>query len=356
VRTTPAPARTLAALVATAIACAPTPALAYRTLADVEGSPTPIVWEREPTVALESESFPHPLRAVVAVELQPAAEVWSSVSCAGPLLSIDHAHGASDIRVRYEDDWIASGFGPAAAASTDLVLQSSVDGTSLISATIHLNGRMQWVAFGEARRSDQRDIRVVLIHELGHALGLAHNCEPEDPDLACGAEHAGIVMHPIYGAGGTRLAADDVEGICVLYPIGSPPEPPRCSQVSECYEGELCVEGACHPDRLSGAACSQRSDCATTYCIEESSSPAGGICTRACESSADCPSGAQCVPVEGVTLHVCQPLGSSGATCGVARGIVGRRALRERASFGRACGLALVLAALATARRRRSRS
>ena len=55
VRTTLAPARTLAALVATTIACAPTPALAYRTLADVEGSPTSIVWEAPPTIALDQE-------------------------------------------------------------------------------------------------------------------------------------------------------------------------------------------------------------------------------------------------------------------------------------------------------------
>ena len=189
------------------------------------------------------------------------------------------------------------------------------------------------------------DLLTVLVHELGHALGLAHNCAPEAPELMCGAEHAGIVMHPIYGEGGTRLAADDVEGICALYPALTP-EPAGCAQAADCYEGELCVEGACHPDSLFGPACAQRSDCATTYCIEDSSSPAGGICTRQCESSSECPSGAQCVPVEGMSVHVCQPHGASG-TCGVARGTT---------ASGDAFGLALVLAGVVIAGRRRCRS
>lgn len=345
-RTTLARAANSAALLAAAIACSPSSARAYRTLADVEGSPTPIVWERAPTIALQSESFPDDLRALVAVELEPAAEVWTSVSCAAPLLSIDHAHVAPDIWVRYEDDWLGSGFDPAAAASTDLILQSSAEGgTSLVAATIHLNGRMEWVAYGEARRRDMRDVRVVLVHELGHALGLAHNCEPEVPELVCGTEHSGIVMHPIYGAGGTRLAADDVEGICALYPRRTT-EPFDCEQAADCYDGELCVDGACHRDGLFGSACTQRSDCATTYCIEESSSPSGGICTRECESSSECPSGAQCVPVEGMTVYVCQPRGASG-TCGVARG---------GAASGDALGLGLVLVVLAIAGRRRCRT
>lgn len=309
-----------------ALACAtvgaPAPAYAYRTLADIEGTPGPIVWHTLPSISMDSDSFPDGLRELVAVELEQATRVWNGVGCTSVLVAIDHSDTAAQIRLRYEPDWTAAGFDATAAGSTDIVLHSAADGSvELVGATIHLNGRVQWAPHGEADRNDERDIRTVLVHELGHALGLAHNCELGDPALECGEEHVGIVMHPVYGLGGaTTLSPDDIDGICELYSDRSAPPPASCLQAADCFWGELCVEGTCRPDQLYGAACSERANCVTTYCIVDSSSPAGGICTRDCELHEDCPSGADCVPVRDVmSLRVCQPRGAQ-ANCSAAPG------------------------------------
>lgn len=310
----------LGAASALAALFAASPALAYRTLADVEGADEAIAWDAPPRVRLDLASFPSALRETAAIELDQAARVWNRVSCTDTLLVVDHAAVVPDVTVRVEPSWAAEGFDADAAATTDVVLQSAPEGGArLVGATVHLNGTMRWRAHGEARRSTDRDLRVVLTHELGHVLGLAHNCEVGDAALECGDDHRGIVMHPVYGmGGGVRLAGDDTEGVCSLYE-GLAPAPAECVSSSECFEGEVCLEGRCQLDDSFGAACSQRSDCSTSYCIADATSPAGGICTRACDANADCPSGAACIPVKGQAIHVCSAVGST-ATCSVGPG------------------------------------
>ena len=64
------------------------------------------------------------------------------------------------------------------------------------------------------------DVASLSLHEAGHVLGLDHTCQYASPYDGC---TAGSVMQPIIPTGTTRRAldADDVTGVCTIYPKGA---------------------------------------------------------------------------------------------------------------------------------------
>lgn len=64
------------------------------------------------------------------------------------------------------------------------------------------------------------DLQNTLTHEVGHFIGLAHNCG--DPGLpACGPAFADATMYPNTSPGDLQkrsLSDDDVAGLCAIYP------------------------------------------------------------------------------------------------------------------------------------------
>lgn len=81
-----------------------------------------------------------------------------------------------------------------------------------IGGDVHMDSSRTWVDDGSDTTGDgDFDLYTVLLHEIGHALGLGHS------------DVAGSVMEPVYAGGRRTLHADDIAGIQAIY--GPVPEP-----------------------------------------------------------------------------------------------------------------------------------
>ncbi|MBX3275879.1 MAG: SUMF1/EgtB/PvdO family nonheme iron enzyme [Sandaracinaceae bacterium] len=298
------------------------PAAAYRTLADVEGSAAPIVWQEPAGVAfLPHAGMSAAERALVEAELAAAIQVWGSLSCSAPMLRSSRRDAAT-VHIGFVDDWAARGLAPDAAGATDLALTTRPDGSVAITgAAVHLNTAFEWGAHPQEGLGGFRDLRALLVHELGHVLGLAHPCELEEPALSCTPDDEETTMHPIYrGPEQATLSTDDVAGVCALYPalgaalVDPVEEAHRCAGDEDCATGRWCVEGKCERDLRFGSDCERPSTCLGDRCL---AGLGGGTCTYVCAADDECPAGTRCARVGGADERVCAP---RSATCSASPG------------------------------------
>lgn len=108
--------------------------------------------------------------------------------------------------VAFASTFFGSSFGSNTLAMTGYYYS----GSGMIEANVLVNNRWTWDSYRGPLRS-AIDIRRVLIHEIGHALGLAH------PDDA--GQHVSAVMNSIVSNIDTAVA-DDIAGIQAIYGAG----------------------------------------------------------------------------------------------------------------------------------------
>lgn len=225
----------------------------------------------------------------VEAEVIAALETWSAVPCSERSLSFDGI-------VEYDsDEWqgrnhVAIVSDEAIFAGGRLVLGSTGvnydDETGeLLSASVLLNGVA--VSWSVAGVDDQTwNIRGVLMHELGHALGLAHSEVIE-------AVMAGVISAPLSRAF-QRLHDDDINGLCSLYPCAAGfqscggPQPPM-------GEGIIAGSPMCAPCSSDSDCGGSRDRCDGRYCLSE------------CSMMSGCVDGARCTQVENVPTSQCWP-------------------------------------------------
>jgi hypothetical protein len=85
------------------------------------------------------------------------------------------------------------------------------DSGVLFDAEIEINSHDHALSVDEPPARGTFDLRAILTHEAGHFLGLAH------------ATDVSSVMYAYYSPGSIDLTADDVAGICDIYPPLDPP-------------------------------------------------------------------------------------------------------------------------------------
>lgn len=166
-------------------------------------------------------------------------------------------------------------------ALAQTILHTDASGR-LHDADIHINGAgYRWAIEGDATRID---LRGVLVHELGHALGLGHSASPR----------ATMVPTPPSPLAWRSLEADDRAGICALYPGQGDP---GCESGAACPAGYACVarrceragatKTVCSPCERVPGACEAAGDDAR--CVDFGvGAAAGRVCGRACAKDDDC--------------------------------------------------------------------
>ena len=132
------------------------------------------------------------------------------------------------------------------------------------SSTIALNAVHS--RFGDVEQTpscvDVTDLRATLVHEVGHFIGIAHPCEPDDAEAACDGEvkcpratcsEMGMApaledrpaMWPNLDPCQTHLrdlTKDDLEAVCSIYPNTGPAL--ACASIPVAEDGELVANAA----------------------------------------------------------------------------------------------------------------
>lgn len=387
------------AAICVALAMAPSRVLAYRTLQD------------DPALELSSaatfsdsptwELYPDALDTSRWVDLEQAAlgafDTWGGPSCtsfAGNYRGLSstpaaRGDGRSTVSV-VSAGWSALGLPSGKGATTDVQITRDATGHAVIvEADVYLNMDQNRFSFEGVPTSGELDLRGVLTHEIGHLLGLLHPCEHSSADAPeCATAEASTCMYPDYtGTSQRALGADDIAGVCALYPSSSAPCSPSCAAGQTCVDGACqascpscvcdggmaadggcvsnvvqCVEddqcgtgmcirwggrrGTCAPASTLGTVCEHGVDCASGLCAR-SVNLGYAVCTRRCDVDAECESGAACTTIG--ADRVCMPEVTPSPSCHVIAGLRGAR------SSSRYSLLAL-LPLLALARRRQRRT
>lgn len=134
--------------------------------------------------------------------LDEVAAVWQGIGTV-PAVEFVPQGAQAQVRLRWVEEWKGDEDHLAEARSSF----QTHNGVRL-SGRIDINGTVKWHTDTGSPCKDCFDLQSVLVHEVGHILGLDHS------------EVKGSVMWPTSSQGKTRRApeADDIAGILDLYP------------------------------------------------------------------------------------------------------------------------------------------
>jgi hypothetical protein len=162
------------------------------------------------------------------LSLQVGGTFRSPCGPQGPGHACDNTGPAGDNPILFAADFCGRDFGDIIQLTNNCYRP---DTGEMIAAPVFINRGVLWNAYDGPIRFDVSsgnpvpvyDIRRVLLHELGHVLGLAH------PDEASPPQRVTAIMNSRV-SGIDRLQADDIDGYFAIYGSGPPRPAPTPSQ------------------------------------------------------------------------------------------------------------------------------
>lgn len=216
-----------AAIIAAAIA-APAPAHAYLKLgAYLNGTVVDVTWRQPVPYFVSERNVTSVSAAVLRDAVARAAATWSAVESAQVQFAFQ---GMTTALPEVIDGRTTIGF--LDRPDLDQVLGATsfmIDTTTgaIVEADVFLNSRFVW-SVAPAGVPGRVDLESVVLHELGHLLGLSHSAVGETERTSGGSRRvvaSGAIMFPIAMSSGTIaervLHADDIAGISDLYPTAA---------------------------------------------------------------------------------------------------------------------------------------
>lgn len=272
--------------------------------------------------AVENQGIGNLLPGEFSAAAVKAVQVWTDVTCStltaaiggsftpiapAPWNSNPGIHGI--YVVESETEWIdlvGAGSGGTLGIANPSFSGPSCGSLEFIDADIILNGIMQ--NFWTPERLER-----VLLHELGHAFWLGHECLTQD----IGCPNGCTSIMAAAGADLPTLQQDDINAICALYPGTSNDFGSACNSAApSCTSGPcITIGGESYCTQNCAASCPEGYDCRnlnnTSVCVRRGLPNVDEPCAF------NCATGATCVatdpdPLTGtVCLQVCSDADSS---------------------------------------------
>ena len=240
-------ARTIAyglALACTTLAPLPSPAFTYDTqagpvVAQHQSTGTPLVWHETPiAMQLALGDAGHRLLNSTTSWNDNAASAmaaWNAIVA----IFVQQSTAVNMVRWARPDEPLGS-----EAGQTRKEVGSIQDSFGIVHATVLLNPDLCWDAYDGPLRVGWcngtqaiiYDVRRVVLHELGHVLGLEH---PDDGGQVVSA----IMNHSVSDL--DALTPDDEAGLHFLYPAGAPAPSVAPQAVTQAHQGAGGGGGGC---------------------------------------------------------------------------------------------------------------
>jgi len=173
--------------------------------------------------------------AKVRIQVQVGGSFFDPCGRQGPNHACDNTGPAGDNPVLFANDFCGRDFGDIIELTNNCYRP---DTGTMVNAPVFVNARVRWNAYDGPIRFDVStgvpepvyDIRRVLLHEIGHVLGLAHPDEATPPQTVVAIMNSRV-------SNIDRLQPDDIAGLQAIYPPEPGPPQPTPSQGCQMVTG-----------------------------------------------------------------------------------------------------------------------